>query len=59
MGTDSSLEPKTGAQIVDDALDGIAGKGTPAPETVGRVDAPDSETAEGTDGEADTSPDPE
>jgi hypothetical protein len=29
MGTDSSLEPKTGAQIVDDALDGIACKGTP------------------------------
>jgi hypothetical protein len=40
-----------GSDIVDEALAGI--EGDPEPETVGRVDAPDSETAEG-DTTADT-----
>lgn len=42
------MTQKTGADIVNEALAGV--EGTAEPETVGRVDAPDSETAEGDDG---------
>lgn len=43
---------KTGQEIVDEALAGVEGTGVPTAEqeTVGRVDAPDEETAEA-DGE--------